>query len=443
MGLFDFLKKKPIEKPSVPENEKKYYRPDNYYTEKAFEGTPFEKKVVTFEERKKSCIPSASGLYVAEILLLEYCSYGTYPHPKNGYPGFWWFEYGIRDVGSVLQSLEARGYIEYGSAMDRIPGMTVVQLKEIAEKFGLKVSGKKEDIISSIIANVPAEKLNSQICDRKYKLTKKGKIELQENQYIPYMHKNKLNDTEDTRFGPVLNVWEVNKKIACGISWEKAISDIEAAKKAYRGQHEERMRPIREELIRTNPEYAQLEKELAEQDAILEKRRKAEERYKLDNDIDSLLNFWRSVWNDGSCFKIKGSWLFNYPELLIKEKRYDEAWGALNRLYLEMPNCAGRVRSLQAKVLKAENKHLDEAVFCLMAETLLNLKGVPDPVSQYRNYSKNTFIKKASPIAKKAGFSQDELEYSAYLIECSVLRNDFSENNMRKSYEQFLSDRGK
>ena len=118
MGLFDFFKKqKPVaskQEPSkyaVPEADKKYYQNDSYYTDVAFAGTPFEKKVITLEERKKTAIPSETGLYPAEILLLEYCSYGTYPGPKNGYPGFWWFEYGIRDVGAVLRSANACPFV--------------------------------------------------------------------------------------------------------------------------------------------------------------------------------------------------------------------------------------------------------------------------------------------------------------------------------------------
>lgn len=97
MGLFDLFKKKdktdvapkvtPV-KTSVPESEKKFYQPDSYYTDVVAEGTAFERRVITFEERKKTAIPSKRGLYPAEILLLEYCSKGTYPGPKNGYPGF-------------------------------------------------------------------------------------------------------------------------------------------------------------------------------------------------------------------------------------------------------------------------------------------------------------------------------------------------------------------
>ena len=92
MGLFDLFKKKnksgatKAKKTStaVSESEKEHYQPDPYYTDVVAEGTPFERAVITFEDRKKTAIPSNGGLYPAEILLLEYCSKGSYPKPKNG-----------------------------------------------------------------------------------------------------------------------------------------------------------------------------------------------------------------------------------------------------------------------------------------------------------------------------------------------------------------------
>ena len=75
MGLFDLFKKNQSEskKATIPEQDKKYYQQDSYYTDTVFTGTQFEKKVVLFENRKKTAIPSKTGLYPAEILLLEYC----------------------------------------------------------------------------------------------------------------------------------------------------------------------------------------------------------------------------------------------------------------------------------------------------------------------------------------------------------------------------------
>ena len=127
MGLFDFLKAKTSQNAeeknaitintgfgrqiskaeyadsrSIADDEKPYYRSDEYYTTYSYPGTEMARKVITFEERKSTSYPSKRGLYVAEILLLEYCSYGEYPKPSGGYPGLWWFEYGIRDVGHAL-----------------------------------------------------------------------------------------------------------------------------------------------------------------------------------------------------------------------------------------------------------------------------------------------------------------------------------------------------
>ncbi len=48
--------------PTVPDEEKKYYQPDSYYSMYAFENTSFEVRVITFNERKKISFPSKRGL---------------------------------------------------------------------------------------------------------------------------------------------------------------------------------------------------------------------------------------------------------------------------------------------------------------------------------------------------------------------------------------------
>ena len=152
MGIFDFLKKKKlknsnskIDKP-IPEEEKKYYQEDEYYQKTICDVSGIEKAVITFEERKQTAKPSKNGLYPAEILLLDYCEKGEYPEPKSGYPGFWWFEYGIRNVGERLKSLEERNYIKIGKAGESLKGLTVVSLKEILKRNDLPVSGKKANL---------------------------------------------------------------------------------------------------------------------------------------------------------------------------------------------------------------------------------------------------------------------------------------------------------
>lgn len=96
---------------SVAPDERPFYQPDSYYTYYSYPGSSLSQRVIPFEGRKRISYPSARGLYVAEIMLLEYCNQGKYPKPSSGYPGFWWFKYGIRDVGHALESLEKRGFI--------------------------------------------------------------------------------------------------------------------------------------------------------------------------------------------------------------------------------------------------------------------------------------------------------------------------------------------
>ena len=185
-----------VDSSSISDDERPYYQPDDYYTMESYPGTMMAQNVITFEERKKTTFPSKNGLYVAEILLLEYCDKGTYPKPVNGYPSFWWFEYGIRDIGHVLKSLEERGFLTWASKMDLLKCLKVPELKEIAKSFNIKINQKKDDLIKDIKNNVSETQLPEKYFSNKYKLTKLGKEELTENEYVPYMHKHKYKTNE-------------------------------------------------------------------------------------------------------------------------------------------------------------------------------------------------------------------------------------------------------
>ncbi len=248
MGLFDFLKLnnsmssngselKSIrnsadsfaDSSSISPDERPFYQPDSYYTYYSYPGTELAVRVITFEERKQSTYPSKRGLYVAEIMLLEYCSQGKYPKPQGGYPGLWWFKYGIRDVGHALESLKDRGFVQWAPKSGNLNGMKADDLKQILVAAGLPTNGKKADLISRIIENIPDDKLIIPDYVPKYELTDLGKIELEENGYVPYMHRHNHLTTEDGRFGDTFTVWDINKLFPDGnaVNWRKAVGDIE------------------------------------------------------------------------------------------------------------------------------------------------------------------------------------------------------------------------
>lgn len=252
MGLFDFFKTNKVKQSTVvktqgitvsshdkknmiadsstiAEDEKCYYQDDEYYTMYSYPGTEMAQKVITFDERKKISYPSARGLYVAEILLLEYCSYGKYPKPKNGYPGLWWFQYGIRDVGHALESLEKKGFLKWASKKDSLQSLKVVELKQILASVDLPTTGKKNELIERIKENVDEDIIMVPGFSSKYELTQLGKKELEDNSYIPYMHKHPHKTTEDARFGNTFNVWSVNKMFPNGDAslWKTTVGDLE------------------------------------------------------------------------------------------------------------------------------------------------------------------------------------------------------------------------
>ena len=184
--------------PPISPDEQQYYQPPSYYKDYApsmsLDATNGTCKVITFQERKKISYPSKRGLYVAEIMLLSYCSSGKlYPHPKRGYPGLWWYQYGIKNVGFHLKTLEARGFIQMN---DR----------------------------------------------KKYELTKLGKQELKDNAYV--------TECKSTVF-PLgrgccnLDVWEINRRIAGGDTsqWESVVAEIETEIKF----HNENFKKLQEE----------------------------------------------------------------------------------------------------------------------------------------------------------------------------------------------------
>lgn len=346
MGLFGLFRKKtavtaempephqePAENRTIPAEEKKYYQPDSYYSEKAFEDTPFEKTVITFEERKKTAVPSARGLYPAQILLLEYCSKGTYPGPQNGYPGFWWFEYGIRDVGSALKNLEKEGFIVLAPAADSLKCLTIPQLKELLETHGQSGSGKKADLIERVKETVSEESLTDAGVQPKYILTELGKAELEENAYVPYMHNIPSKTTEDPRSELSFNIWSINKLLGSEdkSNWKTIVDDQE---QKINTLTDKKNKAFMNELKKADPQGYKV---LKTQDQQIAACQKAQAKYEQDKDIDYYIGFWEHLWANGG-LKFEGSgWHFKLPDLYIKEKRYDDALNFCKKLRSEKP----------------------------------------------------------------------------------------------------------
>lgn len=345
LNIFNFFKKK--DRPSITKNElsdngyadsksidgaeRHCYKPDEYYTNESYPGHEMSQKVITFQERKKTCIPSERGLYVAEILLLEYCRKGKYPNPKYGYPGFWWFEYGIRDVGHALKSLEQRGFIQMTSARNSLDSLTVTQLKNLLRSVHVPVSGKKSALIERVKERVPDDILTHSSIDCKYQLTELGEQELQDNAYVPYMHSCPYKTTDDGPRNQIFNVWRINQLLGQGdkSDWKKVVDEIEQEIKV---KNDKEQQNFMDDLKKIDPKGY---KKLKDQDNQLATINRMEKRYEADGDLNALIGFWEKLWNSGGLMFEGVHWHFRLPDLYIKAKRYEDAMAFCDKIKSE------------------------------------------------------------------------------------------------------------
>ena len=81
---------------------------------------------------------------VQDLVMLYYAE--NYKVDEVKYPEYLRSRYEVGFAKEKLKSLEKRGYIRPSTAAESIPHMKVSNLKEIASQFGIKASGKKEDL---------------------------------------------------------------------------------------------------------------------------------------------------------------------------------------------------------------------------------------------------------------------------------------------------------
>ena len=156
-----------------------------------------EYRIPTLEERLKTANPSKQGLYPHEILMLNYAH--TYKVSKNEFQGFWYYDYSVTDPQSILASLCERGFLVIGSLKATIERLKVVELKEELQAVNAKTSGKKAELIERLMEVGDVRILEQKYTDRHYALTEKGKKELDENEYVVYLHRLKY-----------MSIWDMN-----------------------------------------------------------------------------------------------------------------------------------------------------------------------------------------------------------------------------------------
>ena len=212
MGIFDFIKKRlSRQKEEESRNVKVSIR-----SKSTINNEIIEDEIIPVEERLKYMKPGDQGLYPHEILVLSYAP-TFYTDGNNSFQGFWWYQYGIKDVNKVLDSLLDRKLIRVGSIESAMWKSTVVELKDILRENDHKVSGKKEVLIKRLLDEVDEEKLNGIFTRRTYETTDLGEEVLKRNEHIPYIHRKGAEDLD------IFSLNELVKKQKPGYSYRDAI----------------------------------------------------------------------------------------------------------------------------------------------------------------------------------------------------------------------------
>lgn len=200
----------------------------------------------------------------------------------------------------------------------------------------MPATGKKADLVERVLSGVPDEALIAAGAQRKYILTETGRLELDENAYVPYMHSVPNKTTEDTGLGMTFNVWSINKLLGTGdkSAWRDVVDEQE---RKMNQETADRNAAFMHDLKRIAPdEYCKLRTQNQQIAAV----QKAREQYDIDKDLSGYIDFWEMVWANGG-LKFEGAgWHFELPDLYIKAKRYDDALAFVKRLKVEKPTYA-------------------------------------------------------------------------------------------------------
>ena len=206
MGLFDFLKGK---KDKAPEPEEPVNQPqaqvDVQPQNKAgisFRTDSISPDVIPIEKRMRGKEPTCDGLYPHEVLVLSYAH--KYFDTDTDFQNFWWYQYGIKDMQGVLQSLTVRGYITRGSIMDAVLAEKLPAIKDALKKHELKVSGKKNELAQRLADSVSEDELSQLFPKRPYAVTEQGAEILKKYEWIPYIHAHRIED---------LDIWNLTEMV--------------------------------------------------------------------------------------------------------------------------------------------------------------------------------------------------------------------------------------
>lgn len=122
-----------------------------------------------------------------EILFLDYIN-GVSTSNLN-IARYWTHEYNL-DYQKTLEKLFKCGYLTFSDYKFNMTQCKVDELKNVLKSHGLKVSGKKADLINRLIENLPEDELKELFSESCFMITDAGAAITQKNSHIMYFHRH-------------------------------------------------------------------------------------------------------------------------------------------------------------------------------------------------------------------------------------------------------------
>lgn len=195
-------------------------------------------------------------------------------------------------------------------------------------------------------------------------------------------------------------------------------------------------------VVKIASRITNIDKELKMQDKQFAKLTAAEEKYEENGDINNIISVYEEVFIKEKSTLVTQSRWFKLADLYVKNGQNDKAWAWLNQLAILHPDYTAKIEEKRYKILKKENKHLEDAMIHLMASIGYS-EGNAGPLAYYNAYGRNKFLKEVPSLIKKLKWEESDIEKLEKILSDSISQKKFDYKKMVSSVKDFVNSKNK
>ena len=135
---------------------------------------------------KKQMMLLEEGLFPGDIIMLWRIGFNNFTN-ESIFPDYFEYRYGV-DANESIERLIQKGYVIKGTAADSLDVVSGATIKRILKEQGLKVSGKKLELVQRLLNEVPSVVLEASLSTRVYIAMDEGRSLLKKYDDIIQRH---------------------------------------------------------------------------------------------------------------------------------------------------------------------------------------------------------------------------------------------------------------